>query len=291
MDAVLLTQSLISGIMMGMVYALLSVGFSLTWGVMQVINISHAAFGLLGAYLAYSLLEYFGVDPIVSAAVSVPFLFLLACGVYQLLIKPITKAKEVIVASMILTFGLAIILENVMVLIWKADPRIMTPTYASGALIVGPFYFQYPHLVGFGLSIVGITAIYFFLKKTYTGMAVRAAWQQPEAAQLYGVNLYRISMITFALAVSTAGAGGISLALLNSFEPHSHNLWLINLFLVVIVGGVGNVVGTALAGLIIGVITGVSMALLPFQWVNLITFGLLMVFLIFRPHGLFKQVV
>jgi branched-chain amino acid transport system permease protein len=288
-DAVLLTQSLISGIMMGMVYALLSVGFSLTWGVMHVIHISHAAFGLLGAYVAYSLLEYFGVDPIVSAAVSVPLLFLLACGVYQLLIKPITKAKEVIVASMILTFGLAIILENVMVLIWKADPRIMTPTYSSGALIVGPLYFQYPHLVGFGLSIVGITAIYLFLQKTYTGMAVRAAWQQPEAAQLYGVNLYRISMITFALAVSTAGAGGISLALLNSFEPHSHNLWLIYLFLVVIVGGVGNVVGTALAGLIIGVITGLSMALLPFQWVNLVTFGLLMVFLIFRPHGLFKQ--
>jgi len=275
--------------MIGMVYALLSVGFSLTWGVMHVIHISHAAFGLLGAYLAYSLLAYFGIDPVVSAAVSVPLLFILACGVYQLLIKPITRAKEVIVASMILTFGLAIIMENVMVLIWKADPRIMTPTYASGALIVGPFYFQYPHLVGFTLSIAGIAAIYFFLKKTYTGMAVRAAWQQPEAARLYGVNLYRISMITFALAVSTGGAGGISLALLNSFEPHSHNLWLIYLFLVVIVGGVGNVAGTALAGLIIGVITGLSMAFLPFQWVNLVTFGFLMVFLILRPHGLFKQ--
>jgi len=288
-DAVLIIQSLISGIMMGMVYALLSVGFSLTWGVMHVIHISHAAFGLLGAYLAYSLLQYFGVDPVVSAAASAPLLFFVACGVYQLLIRPITKAKEVIVASMILTFGLAIILENVMVLIWKADPRVLTPTYASGALIVGPFYFQYPHLVGFGLSIVGITAIYLFLKKTYTGMAVRAAWQQPEAAQLYGVDLYRISMITFALAVSTAGAGGIGLALLNSFEPHSHNLWLIYLFLVVIVGGVGNVIGTALAGLIIGVITGLAMAFLPYQWVNLVTFGLLMVFLIFRPHGLFKQ--
>jgi branched-chain amino acid transport system permease protein len=289
MDVVLIIQSLISGVMMGMVYALLGVGFSLTWGVMHVIHISHAAFGLLGAYLAYSLLQYFGVDPVVSAAASAPLLFFLACGVYHLLIKPITRAKEVIVASMILTFGLAIILENLMVLIWKADPRVLTPTYASGALVVGSFYFQYPHLVGFGLSVMGISAIYLFLKKTYTGMAVRAAWQQTEAAQLYGVNLYRISMITFALAVSTAGAGGIGLALLNSFEPHSHNLWLIYLFLVVIVGGIGNIIGTALAGLIIGVITGLSMAFLPFQWVNLITFGLLMIFLILRPRGLFKQ--
>jgi branched-chain amino acid transport system permease protein len=289
MNPVLVIQSLISGVMMGIVYALLGVGFSLTWGVMHVINISHAAFGLIGAYLSYSLLQYFGVDPVVSAAVSVPLLFVVACGIYQFLIKPITRAREILVASMILTFGLAIILENIMALIWKADPRVLTPTYSSGALIAGPFYFQYPHLVGFGLSILGIAAIYFFLKKTYTGMAVRAAWQQPEAAQLYGVNLYRISMITFALAVSTAGAGGISLALLNSFEPHSHNLWLIYLFLVVIVGGVGNVMGTALAGLIIGIITGLSMAFLPFQWVNLVTFGLLMVFLIFRPHGLIKQ--
>jgi len=143
-DAVLIIQSLISGIMMGMVYALLGVGFSLTWGVMKVINIAHAAFGLLGAYLAYSLLEYYGVDPVVAAAGSAPLLFIVACGVYQLLIRPISRAKDVIVASMILTFGLAIILENIMVLAWKADPRVLTPAYASGALIVGSFYFQYP---------------------------------------------------------------------------------------------------------------------------------------------------
>jgi len=105
-NIVLVLQSLISGIMMGMVYALLGVGFSLTWGVMHVINISHATFGLLGAYLAYSLLQYAGIDPIISAAVSAPLLFLFACAVYQFLIRPIAKAREVVVASMILTFGL-----------------------------------------------------------------------------------------------------------------------------------------------------------------------------------------
>ncbi|HOK06126.1 MAG TPA: branched-chain amino acid ABC transporter permease [Syntrophales bacterium] len=290
MDPVLVIQSLISGVMMGMVYALLGVGFSLTWGVMHVIHISHAVFGLLGAYFAYTLLTLYGVDPVVSAMVSTPLLFIVACAVYQVLIRPLTKAREMVVASMILTFGLAIILENLLVLVWKADPRLLTPSYASESWIIGPFYLQYPHLIGFALSLVGISSLYVFLKKTTTGMAVRAAWQNQEAARLYGVNLFRISMITFALAVSTAGAGGISLALLYSFEPHSHNLWLIYLFLVVIVGGVGNVIGTALAGLIIGVITGLSMAFLPYQWVNLITFGLLMVFLIFRPHGLFGEV-
>jgi branched-chain amino acid transport system permease protein len=291
MNSILVLQSLFSGIMMGSVYALLGIGFSLSWGVMKVINISHAAFGLLAAFLAYSLLQGLGIDPILSVVITIPFLFLIACFTYRFLIAPITQAKEVIVSSMILTFGIAIILENLMLLIWSPDPRVITTAYTSKVLILGPFYFQYPRLAGFFMAVIGILVLQFFLKKTYTGKAVRAAWQQPEAAQLYGVNLTRISMITFGLAVASAGAGGISMAFLYTFDPHTHNLWLIYLFLVVIVGGVGNVLGTALAGLIVGVITGLSLAFLPYQWVNLLTFGLLMIILIFRPQGLFQSEV
>jgi branched-chain amino acid transport system permease protein len=287
-NTTLVLQSLVSGIMMGSVYALLGVGFSLTWGVMKVINIAHATFGLLGAFLAYTLLQYWGLDPILSLSITVPALFICACLAYRVLISPIMRSKDVVVSSMILTFGMAIILENLMLLIWSPDPRLMTTSYTSKVLIIGPLYFQYPKLAGFLMSAAGILIIYLFLKKTYTGKAVRAAWQQPDAAQLYGVNLGRISMITFGLAVSSAGAGGIAMAFLHSFEPHTHNLWLIYLFLVVIVGGVGNVLGTAAGGLIIGVITGLSLAFLPYQWVNLLTFGLLMIILIIKPQGLFK---
>ncbi|MBW1800920.1 MAG: branched-chain amino acid ABC transporter permease [Deltaproteobacteria bacterium] len=288
MNTVLVLQSLASGIMMGAVYALLGVGFSLTWGVMKVIHISHAAFGLLGAFLAYTILKAWGVDPLLSLVISIPLLFFAACLIYRFFIRPIMQAKEVIVSSMILTFGIAIILENLMLLIWSPDPRLLTTSYTSKVVIMGPLYFQYPRLAGFVMSVLGILIIHLFLKKTTTGKAVRAAWQQPEAAQLYGVNLNRISMITFGLAVCSAGAGGVGMAFLYTFDPHAHNLWLIYLFLVVIVGGVGNVFGTAIAGLIIGLITGLSLAFLPYQWVNLLTFGLLMVILIIRPQGLFR---
>lgn len=291
MNTVLVAQSLISGIMMGAVYSLLGVGFSLTWGVMKVINISHAIFGLLGAFLAYTMLKRWGIDPILSLAVTVPFLFLMACLIFRLLIVPITRAREVIVSSMILTFGIAIILENLLLILWGPDPRLLTPTYTHKVLILGPLYLQYPRIAGFLMSIVGVVLIHLFLKKTYVGKAVRAAWQQPDAAQLYGVNLKRIGMITFGLAVASAGAGGVGLAFLYSFEPYAHNLWLIYLFLVVIVGGVGNVLGTAAAGLIIGIITGLSLAFLPYQWVNCLTFGLLMVILVLRPQGLFQSEV
>lgn len=276
---------------MGSVYALLGIGFSLSWGVMKVINISHAAFGLIAAFLAYTLLQAWGLDPILSIGVSVPLLFITACFIYRFLITPITQAKEVIVSSMIMTFGIAIILENLMLLIWSPDPRVLTTSYTSKVIILGHFYFQYPRLAGFLIAAIGVGIIQFFLKRTYTGKAVRAAWQQPDAAQLYGVNLKRISMITFGLAVASAGAGGVCMAYLYSFEPHTHSLWLIYLFLVVIVGGVGNVLGAASAGLIIGVITGLSLAFLPYQWVNLLTFGLLMIILILRPQGLFQSEV
>jgi branched-chain amino acid transport system permease protein len=287
MNFTLITQSLIGGIMTGAVYALLGVGFSLSWGVMKVINISHAACGLLVAFLAYSFLKWWGLDPILSLGISMPLLFVGACALYRWLIAPLTRARDVIVSSMIMTFGIAIILENLMLLIWSPDPRVLTTAYATRVLVVGPLYFQIPRLAGFMMAVVGILAIHLFLRKTYTGKAVRAAWQQPDAAQLYGVNLNRISTITFGLAVASAGAGGVCMAFLYSFEPHSHNMWLIYLFLVVIVGGVGNVLGTAVGGLIIGVITGLSLAFLPYQWVNLLTFGLLMVILVIRPQGLF----
>jgi branched-chain amino acid transport system permease protein len=193
------------------------------------------------------------------------------------------------VPSMILTFGIAIILENLMLLIWGPDPRLITTWYTSKVLIVGPFYLLYAPLAAFAMAVAGVVSVYLFLKKTYTGKAVRAAWQEPDATQLYGVNLRRISMITFGLAVATAGAGGVGLAMLYSFEPHAHNLWLVYLFLVVITGGVGNVLGTAAAGILIGIITGLSLAFLPYQWVNLVTFGFLMLVLLVRPQGLFRN--
>jgi len=291
MNKVLIVQSLFGGIMMGAAYALLGIGFSLTWGVMKVIHISHATFGLLGAYLAYTLLQRFQIDPILSLALTVPLLFAVACLIYRFLIRPITRAREVIVSSMILTFGIAIILQNLILIVWSPDPRILNASYSGQVLVLGPLYFQYPRLIGFAMSVIGVLIITLFLKRTYTGKAVRAAWQAPDAAQMYGVNFGRISMLTFGIAVASAGAGGVGLAFLYSFDPNSHNLWLIYLFLVVILGGVGNVMGTFWAGQIIGLITGLAMAFLPYQWVNLITFGLLMIILLFRPQGLFRSEV
>jgi len=127
-----------------------------------------------------------------------------------------------------------------------------------------------------------------FLHNTRTGKAVRATWQDPEGAALQGIRLTKVSMIAFGLALASAGAGGVAMAFMYSFSPPLHNLWLIFLFLVVIVGGVGSIAGSAVAGLVIGVISGLSGAFFPEQWINVLLFGLLMLILLIRPEGLMK---
>ncbi len=286
---VVILQSMVSGLLIGGIFALFGVGFSLTWGVMKVINIAHAAFGILASYLAYWGLSLYGIDPILSLLISLPMMFMGGLFIHRLLIHPITHSKDVVVASMILTFGLAIVLENSMLIAWSPDERLITTAYSSQSIFLGDIVIRVSHFIGFILSMLGIGAIYLFLYRTRTGRAVRASWQDPEGAALQGVNLRRVSMITFGLAVASSGAGGVAMAYMYSFNPPAHHLWLIFLFLVVIVGGVGSILGTAIAGLIIGLITGLSGAFFPMQWVNVMLFGLLMVILIVKPEGLFKK--
>ncbi len=288
-NPVVIIQSIVSGLLMGGVFGLLGVGFSLSWGVMKVINIAHAAFGILAAYIAYWGLTLYGIDPLFSLGLSLPLLFLSGLLIYRFLIEPITRAKDIVIASMILTFGLAIVLENAMLFAWSPDERLITTAYSSRAIFVGDIIVKVASLIGFVLSGLGIGAIYFFLYHTHTGKAVRATWQEPEGAALQGINLKKVSMIAFGLAIASAGTGGIAMAYMYSFNPPVHNLWLVFLFLVVIVGGVGSVVGSAVGGLIIGLVTGLSGAFLPFQWINVFLFGLLMGILLIKPEGLFKR--
>jgi branched-chain amino acid transport system permease protein len=288
-NPIVILQSIVSGILMGGIFALLGVGFSLSWGVMKVINIAHAAFGILAAYMAYWGLTLYGIDPIFSLGLSLPLLFVTGLIIHRFLIQPITRAREIVVASMILTFGLAIVLENVMLFAWSPDERLITTSYSSQSIFLGEIIIKVSNLVGFVLSILGIGAIYLFLYHTHTGKAVRATWQEPEGAALQGIDLKRVSMIAFGLAIASAGAGGVAMAYMYSFNPPVHNLWLIFLFLVVIVGGVGSILGSAIAGLMIGLITGLSGAFFPFQWINVLLFGLLMAILLVKPEGLFKR--
>jgi branched-chain amino acid transport system permease protein len=188
---------------------------------------------------------------------------------------------------MVATFGVAIVVENVMSYIWRPDPRILKPSYTGTSFFVGEMAISKGPLIGFSLAILAIALLYWFLQHTYTGKAVQATWQNPVGAALVGINPGSVSLITFGLSIGSAGAAGVAMALIYAFYPSVQSVWTMFVFLVTIVGGVGSVTGTALAGLLIGFIIGISGAFLPFVWVNVLLFALLLLILLFRPQGLF----
>lgn len=285
-----LLQSIVSGLMIGSTFAVLSVGFSLAWGITHVLNVAHGAFAVLAAYLAYWMVTGWGVDPLLALLGIVPLFFGLGLLMHAVLVRPVARrAKDLGLATMVLTFGLGVVMENSIGLAWTPDPRVLQTGYTGQALFLGPLALPIPQLISAGLSALTIVALYLFANRTYLGKAVRAVWQNPTGAALIGIDLGRVTSITYGLALATAGVGGVAMALLYSFDPATHLAWLVYVFLVVILGGVGSILGAALAGLIIGLIVGVSGVVLPLVWGNLVLFLLLIALLLVRPNGLLQR--
>jgi len=169
-----IAHGLIGGIFVGLVYALLSAGFSLTWGVTRVINLAHAAFALIGSYITLTLLELAGVDPLISILFIVPVLFILGLGMHYFMIKPTAKrTKDITSASMVLSFGLYMIVENLLVVIFKSDDRVLHSRYSDLSFHIGPISVAMTSVTSLAIAVVSLGVIYFFLNRTYTGKAVR----------------------------------------------------------------------------------------------------------------------
>ncbi|NNJ11176.1 branched-chain amino acid ABC transporter permease [Chloroflexales bacterium ZM16-3] len=285
-----LTQSLVSGLLIGSAFAVLSVGFSLAWGVNHVLNVAHTTFAILAAYIGYWALKVWGLDPVFTLVGIGPLFFVIGVVLHETLIKMTARrTNDLVLSTMVLTFGLAVIVENVMQSVWTPDPRIVETAYTGKALNIGPISLAFTNLVSFALAAVTIAGLYLFSSTTYTGKAVRAVWQNPTGAALAGINLTRVTSITFGLSLATAGVGGVAMSLIYAFDPATHLAWLIYVFLVVILGGVGSILGATLAGLIIGLIIGVSGVFIPLVWVNFVLFVLLIALLLIRPDGLLRR--
>lgn len=285
-----LLEAIVLGALLGLVYATLSVGFSLTWGALDVIHVSHGAFVVLAAYLGYVANESFGVDPVLALAGIVPLFFLLGVGLYELLFRPLAeRAREVAFASLVLSFGLAIALENLLVVQFSADPRVLRTGYTRDVVNVVGVPVTTGRLVGAGLAVLTLVMVYAFLKHTYTGRAVLAVAQNPEGAALSGINERRVSAITFGLGLATAAIAGVATAMFWSFGPSEHLHWMVFVFIVTILGGVGSVVGAGVAGLLTGLVFELSALVVPFAWVDFVLFVLLVGLLVVKPEGLFQQ--
>jgi branched-chain amino acid transport system permease protein len=283
-------QSLVGGILTGGVFALLGVGFSLTWGVTRAVNIAHTAFAVIAAYLAYWMLQLYQIDPLLAVLIIAPLMFLVGVALQKLLIQPTARrTHEFELASLVLTFGLSTTLENGVAYVWSPDPRVLRTSYTGQAFTIGDVSVPIAHAIAFGLALVTVGLLYLFLERTFTGRAVRAVWQNQSGAALCGIDINRVTGITYGIALASAGVAGVAMALIYSFEPASHTPWTTYVFLVAIIGGVGSILGSLLGGLLIGLIIGLSGLVIPFAWSNMLLFVLLIAFLFWRPMGLLRR--
>lgn len=285
-----LVQALTTGLLVGLAYAVLGVGFSLTWGATGVINAAHTMVAVVGAYLGYSALQWWGVDPVLALVGILPAFFLAGWGFFEVLIRPLKKRVRMVgLASVVLTLGAALVLESLTTLAFTANPRLVRTAYTAVSYPIGPARVGGGAVVAGSISVVVIGLLYWFRQRTYTGRALRALEQEPEGAALTGIDVRRTSAVATGIGFATAGAAGVALSMLYTFSPTTFIPWLVFTFLVVILGGVGTVLGITLAGLIAGLVVSLSSLVIPFAWANLVLFLVLILVLLVRPTGLLRR--
>jgi branched-chain amino acid transport system permease protein len=283
-------QSIVSGLLLGGTFVVLAIGFSLILGIARVVNLAHPVFALIGAYLTFWLLELYGWNPLLSLIVVAPVLFLFGMGLERTIIRQTAKrTRDITSASLVLTFGITIIVENLLLIICKATPRLVTTSFSGKSLFLGEVAVPLNILVSFAVAAVTVTAIYLFLQHTFLGKAARAVWQDREGAILMGINVNAVTAVTYGISFAAAGIAGTCMSLMYSIEPSTHWGWINFVFAIVIVGGVGSIAGTAIAGIMVGLIIGISSVLIPLTWINLVLFAIIIILLLIRPTGLVRQ--
>lgn len=281
----LFLQTTLNGLVVGGIYSLAAVGFSLIFGVLGIVNLTHGVFVVAGAYGALLLSNALGLDPVLSV---VPVgLVLFAFGyVYQRTIIHWTVSRASIEASLLVTFGVALVLRNLMQIYFSPDVRTITPPYSFQSIAIGPLQVDLVRIVALGASLVLLLLLSFVLAKTAVGRSIRATAQQPLAASLSGINVRNVYAVTFGLGAAFAGAAGTIIGIVQPFSPSSEVAWTLSAFIVVVLGGIGSPSGALLGGLLLGIINTYTAQYIGPNMTNAMMFLVLVVMLLFRPQGL-----
>lgn len=272
--------------MLGGTYALVAFGLNMVWGVMNVVNAAHAHLVLLGAYMSYWLWILYGFDPLLSMIISIPSLFLIGLLLFRGLITPVIESPNLMGSSMLIFWGLAVALENVFVLAWTVDPRSANTFYVGTSIRWGLIALPITGLVGFVVAMGTVGLLYLFLKKSFIGKAIRATAQNRYAAMLMGIDVNRVSLITFGIGTATAAVAGSLISIIYMFYPSFAWQWLGRMFVICVLGSLGDPLGAILAGLILGVSESVVTIVTTAAWSPFVAYIILLLVLMLKPTGL-----
>ena len=282
-------QNVVFGLFVGGLYGVAAVGLSLVFGVMRVLNVAHGELLMLGGYASIWLFTLLKVDPFISLLVCAPLLFLLGVLLNQGLYRFVSRLDEEnrIKNSLLISFGLTLILQNIAIQLWTADERSITTGYAGQSLSLGGVVLPYTRLAGLVAALVVIVALHRFLHGTYTGKAIRATALDWEAATLAGIDVRRVYLLTFALGSALAGIAGTLVSVGYSVYPSIGLAWTLKALVVVVLAGMGSILGAIAAGLVLGVAESLSVVGLGPAYREVVGLVIFLLVLLVRPRGLF----
>lgn len=287
----LILQSVVSGILVGGMYGLIALGLALAFGVLKVLNVAHGELLMLGGYASFFAFTFWGIDPFLSMPLVFLVMFLFGVGLYQFLFRYVTRTEihTRIKNSLLISFGLVLILQALAVRFFTADERTISTSYSLEAFTIGPVRVPVVRLAGLVVAVVAAIALEWLLSRTRFGRALRATSEDWTRAALTGVNVRRVYMIAFALSAALAAIAGSLVSLGYSISPSIGLGWTLKALIVVVLAGLGSMRGIVVAGVFLGLVESLASVWLGGKYREVVALGLFLVILSFRPHGFFGR--
>ena len=282
----LLMNAVIAGLLLGGLYAAVTAGVAISFGILDIVNIAHPAFIILGSYIAYVVNKTFGFDPILTSIVMLPAFYLLGALVYQVYYVSFEKRGDEALRGLAFFFGLLFITEVGLVLVFGVDYRYVEAAYIGPSLHLGIVDLPLRMLVPCLVSLLLITALQLFLSRTFVGRAIMAVSQDQLALRLMAADPIRIKRIAFAISIATAAAAGAFLIVIQPVEPSVGREYIGRVFAICVLGGMGSLPGTVIAAMLLGVVESITSTFYGPSWAPAVAFGVLLLTLAFRPAGL-----
>ncbi len=281
-------QSLAGGVLIGGVYSLVAIGLTIIYGVLKIVNFAHGDFLMLAMYLAFFSYTLLKIDPYLMAFIALPLFFILGIVIYKIVIQPIVEKGEEHI-QILLTMGLAWVLENIVLYFFGPDYRSLKLPYGDIALSMGNVYFSLTKIFACAGAVVCTLLVHLLFKRTRLGKAIRAAAQESRAAYMVGVNVKRIYFISFAIGICCVSIAGFLVMPFFYTSPLAGAQFTLIAFVVVVLGGLGSFAGALICGFLVGVVEGIGSAFLPGSYQELVVFSVFVLILLFKPCGIFVR--
>jgi branched-chain amino acid transport system permease protein len=282
----LLLSAVVAGILLGGFYAAVSIGISISFGMLDIVNIAHPAFIILGAYVAYIVNSSFGLDPILTAIIMLPAFYLLGAAVYQVYYAVFERRGDEALRGLAFFFGLLFIIEVALILVFGVDYRFVEASYIGPTWHFGLIDLPLRMLVPFAVSMAMVILLQTYLSRTFTGRAIMAVSQDRLALQLMSANPGKIKRVAFGISIATASLAGAFLIIIQPVEPSVGRDYIGRVFAITVLGGLGSFPGMVTAALLLGIVESITATFYGPSWSPAVAFGILLLTLAFRPSGI-----